>query len=564
MLLRLSLLIRYRKFGLLCLLVTAWGGYVLYSAGLAGLGSLFERAGPWVAHKLYPAPSDFLLYQAKALGWGLCLALACTAAMGSIMTLRDLFTPRGTRDTSHGSARWATLDELKKAGLTTGQGIPLHSFVPPGQKRVTPLHYRGDRHLVTVAPNRSGKGTTSIIPALLEYEGSMLVIDPKGQNAAVTAARRRAMGQEVLILNPFGLHGLPSAGFNPLSILDPAGDDLNRDSATLAEALIVFGGHGDSHWTDSARELVQALIIDVVTNPALPDDRRTLAEVRRMLTLPQGALAEEFERMLSTAAVTRTAAMTLLAAKAGRFVGDGREVASIISTAITQTAVLDFPQLQRAMARTDFAFADLKRTPTTVYLVLPADTLASCGRWLRLMISLALRDMVRTPGKPAAPVLFVLDEFAALGHLSVIEQAMGLMAGFGLQLWPILQDLPQLLALYQDRAESFLANAGVVEFFRPNDLVTATWVSRRLGQTTQGTVSTSDSGSSNYGTTGRPLMMADEVMTIPENAALVFAQGLWPVLATRTAYYAEKRYAGQFGADPEQAAAMPAPRAKSG
>ena len=245
-------------------------------------------------------------------------------------------------DTTHGSARWATPEEVGgPRGLAAPAGIPLHSL-DLGDGVLVPLRYNGDQHLFTVAPSRSGKGATSIIPALLEYPGSALVIDPKGQNAAVTARRREELGQRVLILNPFGVHGLPQSAFNPLSILDAGSPDLARDTAVLADALIVYGGHGDSHWTDSARELVQALLLDVLTDPDLPDSLRTLAEVRRRLTLPRSTLTKEFNRMSCS-----SLAGGLLRAKAGRFVDDSKEVGSIISTAVTQTACWIFPRFSR-------------------------------------------------------------------------------------------------------------------------------------------------------------------------------------------------------------------------
>ena len=526
-------------------------------------GHLFAVLG-WLWHLSWS-------FDASAAGFGIPLLVAwfcavlgipagCFVQAGEYLTALFAKPVAQKADTTHGSARWATPDEVAGAGLAAPEGVPLHSL-SFGNGVQAPLRYNGNRHLVTIAPNRSGKGATSIIPTLLEYPGSALVIDPKGQNAAVTARRRQEMGQNVLILNPFGVHDLAQSCFNPLSILDPASDDLVRDTATLAEALIVYGGHGDSHWTDSARELVQALLLDVVTDPdLLTEDSRTLAEVRRRLTLPRSRLTVEFERMSASQVLGG-----LLATKASRYVDDSREINSIISTAITQTAFLDFPQIQRATERTDFDFAELKRRPTTVYLVLPADTLATCGRWLRLMITLALRDMSRQPGKPKWPVLFVLDEFAALGYLEVIERAAGLMAGFGVQLWPILQDLPQLKNLYKERWESFLANAGVIEFFRPNDLVTADYVSRRLGVTTQNTTSQSVSDADgaartswNYGSTGRPLLQPDEVLKLNEAGAVLFVQGLAPIWAAREGYYENRRYAGMFDPDPEHQAVAPA------
>jgi type IV secretion system protein VirD4 len=222
------------------------------------------------------------------MAWVIGVVVIAASPLYAYRYLQALFAPPALPrpDTTHGSARWATPDEIAGAGLAAPEGIPLHSL-DLGNGVLVPLRYRGNRHLVTVAPSRSGKGATSIIPTLLEYPGSALVIDPKGQNAAVTARRREELGQRVLILNPFGVHGLPQSAFNPLSILDAGSPDLARDTAVLADALIVYGGHGDSHWTDSARELVQALLLDVVTDPAVPDSLRTLAEVRRRLTLPR-------------------------------------------------------------------------------------------------------------------------------------------------------------------------------------------------------------------------------------------------------------------------------------
>ena len=104
-----------------------------------------------------------------------------------------------------------------------------------------------------------------------------------------------------------------------------------------------------------------------------------------------------------------------------------------------------------------------------MFLVLPPDRLASYARWLRLMVAQALTELARAPGRPPWPVLFLLDEFAALGRLEPVERAMGLMAGYGVQLWPILQDVHQLRALYGQRAGTFLSNAGVLQVFGVND-----------------------------------------------------------------------------------------------
>jgi len=152
-----------------------------------------------------------------------------------------------------------------------------------------------------------------------------------------------------------------------------------------------------------------------------------------------------------------------------------------LSTADRHTAWMLSPLMRANMAKNDIDFATLKERPVTVYLILPAERMKTHSVWLRLVIVSALRAMYRPGG---LKTLFMLDEFAQLGHLGPIEEALALVRGFGIQLWPVLQDLTQLKALYKDRWETFVANAGVVQAFAPNDLTTAEWMSQRAGDTT--------------------------------------------------------------------------------
>src|SRR3954469_25713020 len=142
-----------------------------------------------------------------------------------------------------------------------------------------------------------------------------------------------------------------------------------------------------------------------------------------------------------------------------------REAAGVLSSAQRHTHFLDSPRMAAVTARSDFRFADLKQHTVTVFLVLPPDRLDAYSRWLRLLVVQAITDMARSPVQPPSPVLFLLDEFAALGPLEPVVRAYGLMAGYGLQLWAILQDLHQLKSLYGQRAGTFLSNAGVTQVF---------------------------------------------------------------------------------------------------
>ena len=391
----------------------------------------------------------------------------------------------GLTGDSHGSARFASRKELKKLqgedGLLIGRN--------PGTGRL--LRYDGPAHLITLAPTRAGKGVGTVIPNLLAAERSVLVIDPKGENARIAGEARRRFGT-VHVLDPFEVSGMPSAAYNPLDRLTPDSLDLGEDAATLTEALVMDppGQVSEAHWNEEAKAILGGLIMFCVCHE--DRDRRCLATVREYLTLPPEKLRALLELMQDS-----DAAGGLIARAANRFLGKAdREAASVLSNAQRHTHFLDSPRIAKVTARSDFHFSDLRHRITSVFLVLPPNRMDAYSRWLRLLVSQALQDIARdaevsvgaqgTSQRLKAPALFLLDEFAALGRLEAVERAMGLMAGYGLQLWPILQDMSQLRDLYGERAGTFIANAGVQQVFGVNDFETAKWLSQMIGQETTG------------------------------------------------------------------------------
>ncbi|MEJ0044261.1 MAG: type IV secretory system conjugative DNA transfer family protein [Rhizomicrobium sp.] len=165
----------------------------------------------------------------------------------------------------------------------------------------------------------------------------------------------------------------------------------------------------------------------------------------------------------------------------GRFLRDNDEINSIQSTADRQTVWALSEPIRKSMARNDIDFRDLKKRPITVYVILPPERMRTHSVWLRLLVVTALRAHYKAGG---LPTLFMLDEFAQLGHLGPVEDALALLRGYKIRLWACLQDLPQLKSIYKSRWESFMGCAGVTQFFAPNDLETAQWISKRAGETT--------------------------------------------------------------------------------
>ena len=468
-----------------------------------------------------------------------------TAIVVILVGLRALFQPLIMRyggpegDATHGSARFATDAETRP--LAGDAGLLIGRDSRSGRL----LRYSGPSHLLTIAPTRTGKGVGTIIPNLLDYPGSVICIDPKGENARITARHRGNFGP-VHVLDPFGVTGLPGAAFNPLDRIDPAGLDLADDCMTLADALVYDAPDeaGEAHWNEEAKALIAGIILSIVTSEA--PATRNLATLRDRLTLAPQAFTAQLEAMQAQGG--------LAARAANRHLGKSdREAAGVLSAAQRHTHFLDSPRMTAVLGRSDFSFADVKAKPTSIYLVLPPDRLATYARWLRLMLAQGLTDLARAPASTAKPVLFLLDEFAALGRLEPVERAMGLMAGYGIQLWPILQDVHQLRALYERRAGTFLSNAGVLQVFGVNDHDSAKLVSDLLGQETvvfetMSRAIDSDETGISFGSqhVGRPLLTPDEVRTLREDLQLLFLAGQRPIVAAKLKYFADREFAGKF------------------
>ncbi len=261
-----------------------------------------------------------------------------------------------------------------------------------------------------------------------------------------------------------------------------------------------------------------------------------------------------------------TAADGAIKAAADRVRQKGDRVRSAI-LAETQSHLhfLDSGRLAQVMERSSFSFSDLKTGHTTVYVVVPPNRLDVCRRWLRLMVASAIDALIRTPGPPRERVLFLLDEFPALGYMPPLERAISLARGYGGTCWLLAQDLSQLRALYPVTWSSFIANAGVVQAFGTNDVETATYLSDMLGTTTVRVAS--HTRSERTGAAGlfrggdaratwseaeraRPLLSPDEVRREDPATQLLLMPGTDPLRTARADYRRDAEFRGRFAHNP--------------
>ncbi len=419
------------------------------------------------------------------------------------------------------------------------------------------------RHILTVASSRSGKGVM-IISNLLLYEGSVIAIDPKGELARETARARREMGQKVVILDPYKANGhYDSGSYNPLDELDPKSDDVKDEAGAIADAL-VEANEREPHWTDNARYLIRSLILFALT---LSPKERNLIAVWQL-----ASLAHPRVRTLALdKGIARQKALFELMKACKEFDGSveaagerfsnlaDRELASIMSTTLTQLQFLDGKKMPPVLQTSDFRLADLKTGKTTVYLSLPATRMGTHSRWLRVIINLALVAFEREATKPKIPVLMVLDEFNVLGKMETVEKAAGLVAGFGVKLWIILQDLGQLKHHYKGSWGTFVGNAGIAAFWANSDKETIDYISDRLGQTSLRVQQPSGAtpGARLGGASAtrdelrvQRLLSADEAaryLAVETRRALVLGAGRRPVILKRPIYYKDEPFKGKFG-----------------
>jgi type IV secretion system protein VirD4 len=355
------------------------------------------------------------------------------------------------------------------------------------------IGHADDAHLFTVAGAGSGKGRDLIIPNLMEWRGSAVVLDPKGENASVTARRRKAMGQNVIVLDPFkvvsGEAASYRASWNPLYEIDPspANPEARHEVTRIAEACIPpeEGRAGDNarFFVTGARQMLSGLIAHILTREPL--SRQHLPRLHELLLADaddddENSYGRVWEEMAGNEA------MGGLAKQAARYVrlGKGEEKSGLVKELGQHTEWMASPVMAPQLERSSFDMSILKEQATTLYLVLPFGQMDELKPWMRLVVSWAIRRLEKLAGVQSGtgqPILFFLDEFPSLGRFEVIEKTAAQMRGFGVKLWVFVQDVNQLEALYPSSWRTLIGNAGAACAFGISDTTTTLEISKMLG-----------------------------------------------------------------------------------
>jgi type IV secretion system protein VirD4 len=323
------------------------------------------------------------------------------------------------------------------------------------------ITYRGDGHVITIAPTGTGKTAGSVICNALNHPGQLIVIDIKGEVYRATARRRREMGQKVHLLDlRDGEQAAPGDALNPLDLARMCGSDVAAVARSFAAEFVDRTGHErDRFWNDWAETLISAGVIWQLSD--FPAGSGTMSGFYDLLTGDDPAYA--IATMLDKNAFTHPAAHGAFASYLQ--LPDRETRPSVLGTALQHLRFFDSQLVRKATDTTTIDLAALVAgEPMTLYITVPPMRLSAYRLLLRSWLTGLLFLLTQRTRLPEHRTLMLCDEIGNLGRIDAFLTASTLMRGWGLTLWSFWQNISQL-EIYGDQARTIIDNAGVLQFF---------------------------------------------------------------------------------------------------
>ena len=448
---------------------------------------------------------------------------------------------------TYGSARWATPEEVRNAGLLSADGVVL------GRYRDDYLRHDGPEHVLCFAPTRSGKGVGLVVPTLLTWPGSAIVHDIKGENWDLTAGWRTRFGRTL----KFDPTDTQSSAYNPLLEVR-RGDREVRDVQNIADILVDPEGALDkrNHWEKTSHSLLVGAILHVL----YAEKDKTLAGVAGFLSDPARPMEATLRAMMQTPHLGEAGPHPVIASSARELLNKSdNERSGVLSTAMSFLGLYRDPVVAKVTSRCDWRIDDLvdEARPVTLYLVVPPSDINRTKPLIRLILNQIGRRLTEDMGGAAdrQRVLLMLDEFPALGRLDFFESALAFMAGYAIKSFLIAQSLNQIEKAYGPN-NSILDNCHVRVSFATNDERTAKRVSDSLGTATELRDSKNYAGHRlapwlghlmvSRQETARALLTPGEVMQLPPHEEIVMVSGVHPIRARKARYFEDRRLAARI------------------
>ena len=471
-----------------------------------------------------------------------------TAAMiggGVALAMTVLVPAVGMRQalTSHGSARWATAAEMKRAKLLSNiksLNGPIFGKTGTPRRRAAYLTSLSIPHSLIAAPTGVGKGVGVVTPTLLTYPGSIICLDMKGANYENTARHRRAMGDRVFRFSPYDPEGRTHR-FNPLDAI--AETEMRRrftEARRLAASFITIKGEGAQGFLDGARDIFAATALLVIQRGT-----PTIAAIHDALSQPGKDSTNLF---LMGKEVKSSNARSIFNKFSSR---DDKHLSAYMSILMDGGLGLwADPMVRDATAASDFKLGSLRSQPASVYIVIPPNDIEPLAPLVRLIFQQAVAILQRTlPDAKKGekyPVLMLLDEFVSLGRMDNLKTAITTLREYRVRVMLVVQTISSLRDLYgKDGAGTFISNCGIQLFMGPADEETPDYISKAIGDFTRKTRSKSWKGgelTTSYSerTESARLIRPEQVRLLGETQVVALVQNMLPILAHRVTYFEDR------------------------
>ncbi len=526
---------------------TVVGGQALYMAlnsqrpshlGLEGLQSLWQESEESPRHR------KMLKASVGGMG-GLFFFALPLIAVGATQRKREL----------HGSARWANHTEIHKAGLMSGQGGIVVGKMGPKYLTLT-----GQQSVVLSAPTRSGKGVGIVVPNCLSFQGSIVVMDIKGENHRITAGFRAKHGQQVFKWAPFAEDGRTHR-WNPLATVRAEPRYRVGDLLEIGQVLYPSQGgtDNDKFFNNKARDLFLGLGLYLLETPELP---RTIGELLRQSSGKGQSLSEYLRKLISERAEAGRPLSDVCIDTLNRFMSTSENtLASIKATFDAPLTIFSDPFVDAATSHDDIGLQDLRRKPMSVFVDIPPRKLADAAVVLNLFFSQAINlNTGKLPEEDPSlktQLLLVLDEFTAMGRVGALAKGISYIAGYNVRVLTVIQAMSQLDSTYgKDDARTFATNHALQIMYAPREQRDANEYSEALGTFTQ--KEESRGRSVNHGAKGgastsrnessqrRALLLPQEFKELGTDRQVVMLENCKPILAEKIRYYDDPTFTARL------------------
>ena len=431
-----------------------------------------------------------------------------------------------THDDVHGTAHWMRWDELKETNLLNQkEGVYIGGYEESSNLKY--LKHNGHEHVLAFAPTRSGKGIGLVLPTLLDWRDSVIVLDIKGENWALTAGwREKYAHNRVLKFDPTALDGL-SVKFNPLEEIRIGERYEIGDLQNIAMMIVDTEGKGlRDYWEKSSFSFISGLILYTIhktkkENKPYPN----LTDVYELLNRDE--IKDLLEEMLRSKHHLVSLVGREMLNKAAE------ELSGVVGSSSSYLNLYVDPIISNNTSKSEFKINDLMNAekPVSLYLVLKPNDKNRIMPLIRLIMNQLLRRLLEElefeDGKSVKTykhrMLLMLDEFTSLGRLGIFQESLAFMGGYGIKAYIIIQDITQLYEAY-GKDESILSNCHIRIAYAPNKIETAELLSKMSGTTTVVKSYTTTSGSrisvmlgqvtESLQEISRPLLTPDECMRL--------------------------------------------------